>query len=149
MLLCYHLWVSYLMYASLVIGWVLCKPTLKNALVNLYVDLRVLNQHPEIQSFSAFNSIFNHSGLFGIHASSVRFSFLCKFQLEMTPCVYIYGVYWAPIDLVVFIWCLWLMASLKSIPAWCGTFALKFIISFFVSDVLLCIRLLWTFNWVC
>ncbi|KAL8503129.1 hypothetical protein ACS0TY_022028 [Phlomoides rotata] len=32
--------------------------------------LRVLNQHPEIQSFSAFNSIFNRSGLFGIHASS-------------------------------------------------------------------------------
>lgn len=43
--------------------------------VNLHVDLRVLNQHPEIQSFSAFNSIFNHSGLFGIHATSVSFSF--------------------------------------------------------------------------
>ncbi|KAL3825219.1 hypothetical protein ACJIZ3_021248 [Penstemon smallii] len=33
--------------------------------------LRVLNQHPEIQSFSAFSSIFNQSGLFGIQATTV------------------------------------------------------------------------------
>ncbi|KAL3623683.1 hypothetical protein CASFOL_032499 [Castilleja foliolosa] len=32
--------------------------------------LRVLNQFPEIQSFTAFSSIFNHSGLFGISATS-------------------------------------------------------------------------------
>ncbi|KAF3450674.1 hypothetical protein FNV43_RR06763 [Rhamnella rubrinervis] len=32
--------------------------------------LRVLNEHQQIQSFSAFNSIFNHSGLFGIYAST-------------------------------------------------------------------------------
>ncbi|KAL1563281.1 mitochondrial processing peptidase [Salvia divinorum] len=32
--------------------------------------LRVLNEHPAIQSFTAFNSIFNHSALFGIQASS-------------------------------------------------------------------------------
>ncbi|KAK4486005.1 hypothetical protein RD792_008666, partial [Penstemon davidsonii] len=32
--------------------------------------LRVLNEHPQIQSFSAFNSIFNHSGLFGIQATT-------------------------------------------------------------------------------
>ncbi|XP_057454433.1 probable mitochondrial-processing peptidase subunit alpha-2, chloroplastic/mitochondrial [Lotus japonicus] len=32
--------------------------------------LRVLNLHQEIQSFSAFNSIFNNTGLFGIYAST-------------------------------------------------------------------------------
>ncbi|OMO70945.1 hypothetical protein CCACVL1_18563 [Corchorus capsularis] len=32
--------------------------------------LRVLNEHPEIQSFSAFNSIFNNTGLFGIYGST-------------------------------------------------------------------------------
>ncbi|KAG8376083.1 hypothetical protein BUALT_Bualt09G0026600 [Buddleja alternifolia] len=32
--------------------------------------LRVLNQHPQIQSFSAFNSIYNHTGLFGIQATT-------------------------------------------------------------------------------
>ncbi|KAI9107801.1 hypothetical protein K1719_021137 [Acacia pycnantha] len=32
--------------------------------------LRVLNEHPQIQSFSAFNSIFNKTGLFGIYAST-------------------------------------------------------------------------------
>ncbi|KAL6502690.1 hypothetical protein OROHE_024343 [Orobanche hederae] len=32
--------------------------------------LRVLNEHPEIQSFSAFNSICNHSALFGIQGTS-------------------------------------------------------------------------------
>ncbi|GKD71681.1 mitochondrial-processing peptidase subunit alpha-like protein [Tanacetum coccineum] len=31
---------------------------------------RVLNQYPEIQSFSAFNSIYNHSGIFGIQATT-------------------------------------------------------------------------------
>nr|XP_043623467.1 mitochondrial-processing peptidase subunit alpha-like [Erigeron canadensis] len=32
--------------------------------------LRVLNQYPEIQSFSAFNAIYNHSALFGIQATT-------------------------------------------------------------------------------
>ncbi|XP_057977459.1 mitochondrial-processing peptidase subunit alpha-like [Malania oleifera] len=32
--------------------------------------LRVLNAHQQIQSFSAFNSIYNHTGLFGIHATT-------------------------------------------------------------------------------
>ncbi|XP_022893276.1 mitochondrial-processing peptidase subunit alpha-like isoform X3 [Olea europaea var. sylvestris] len=32
--------------------------------------LRVLNEHPQIQSFSAFSSIYNHTGLFGIQAST-------------------------------------------------------------------------------
>lgn len=32
--------------------------------------LRVLNGHPEIQSFSAFNSIYNNTGLFGIQATT-------------------------------------------------------------------------------
>ncbi|PON81089.1 Coenzyme PQQ biosynthesis protein [Trema orientale] len=32
--------------------------------------LRVLNEYQHIQSFSAFNSIFNNSGLFGIYAST-------------------------------------------------------------------------------
>ncbi|KAK4490687.1 hypothetical protein RD792_001379 [Penstemon davidsonii] len=32
--------------------------------------LRVLNEYPQIQSFSAFNSIFNHTGLFGIQATT-------------------------------------------------------------------------------
>ncbi|KAL7096852.1 hypothetical protein ACP275_10G106300 [Erythranthe tilingii] len=32
--------------------------------------LRVLNENPQIQSFSAFNSIYNHSGLFGIQATT-------------------------------------------------------------------------------
>ncbi|XAR67076.1 Ubiquinol--cytochrome-c reductase [Bertholletia excelsa] len=32
--------------------------------------LRVLNEHPEIQSFSAFNSIYNHTGIFGIQATT-------------------------------------------------------------------------------
>ncbi|XP_073150192.1 mitochondrial-processing peptidase subunit alpha-like [Henckelia pumila] len=32
--------------------------------------LRVLNEHPQIQSFSAFSSIFNHTGLFGIQGST-------------------------------------------------------------------------------
>ncbi|GLU22314.1 hypothetical protein SLE2022_384010 [Rubroshorea leprosula] len=32
--------------------------------------LRVLNAHQEIQSFSAFNSIFNNTGLFGIYGST-------------------------------------------------------------------------------
>ncbi|KAJ4718002.1 mitochondrial-processing peptidase subunit alpha-like [Melia azedarach] len=32
--------------------------------------LRVLNEYQQIQSFSAFNSLFNNTGLFGIYASS-------------------------------------------------------------------------------
>lgn len=38
----------------------------------LDADLNVLNEHQEIQSFSAFNSIFNKTGLFGIYACTVR-----------------------------------------------------------------------------
>ncbi|KAK8591073.1 hypothetical protein V6N13_031140 [Hibiscus sabdariffa] len=34
----------------------------------LYV--RVLNQYPQVQSFSAFNSIYNHTSIFGIQAST-------------------------------------------------------------------------------
>jgi len=32
--------------------------------------LRVLNHYEQIESFSAFNSIYNNSGLFGIHAAT-------------------------------------------------------------------------------
>ncbi|KAL0410559.1 UNVERIFIED_CONTAM: Mitochondrial-processing peptidase subunit alpha [Sesamum latifolium] len=32
--------------------------------------LRVLNEHPQIQAFSAFSSIYNHTGLFGIQATT-------------------------------------------------------------------------------
>ncbi|KAL7167999.1 hypothetical protein ACSBR2_038435 [Camellia fascicularis] len=32
--------------------------------------LCVLNKYPQIHSFSAFNSIYNHTGLFGIHATT-------------------------------------------------------------------------------
>ncbi|KAL8489691.1 hypothetical protein ACS0TY_025548 [Phlomoides rotata] len=32
--------------------------------------LHVLNEYPQIQSFSAFNSIYNHTGLFGIQATT-------------------------------------------------------------------------------
>ncbi|KAJ6813728.1 putative mitochondrial-processing peptidase subunit alpha [Iris pallida] len=32
--------------------------------------LRILNQHQEIQSFSAFNSLYNNTGIFGIHATT-------------------------------------------------------------------------------
>ncbi|CAH1440151.1 unnamed protein product [Lactuca virosa] len=32
--------------------------------------LRVLNEYPEIQSFSTFNSIYNHTALFGIQATT-------------------------------------------------------------------------------
>ncbi|XP_051131427.1 mitochondrial-processing peptidase subunit alpha-like [Andrographis paniculata] len=32
--------------------------------------LRVLNEYPQIQSFSAFSSIYNHTGLFGIQATT-------------------------------------------------------------------------------
>ncbi|KAG8367309.1 hypothetical protein BUALT_Bualt16G0058900 [Buddleja alternifolia] len=32
--------------------------------------LRVLNEHPQIQSFSAFSTICNHTGLFGIQATT-------------------------------------------------------------------------------
>ncbi|KAL5709864.1 mitochondrial processing peptidase [Ranunculus cassubicifolius] len=37
-----------------------------------FSDLRVLNRHQEMQSFSAFNNIYNNIGLFGIHATIVR-----------------------------------------------------------------------------
>jgi len=40
----------------------------------LCVDLRILNEHPQIQSFSAFNSIYNNTGIFGIHAATVSHS---------------------------------------------------------------------------
>ncbi|XP_022749882.1 mitochondrial-processing peptidase subunit alpha-like isoform X1 [Durio zibethinus] len=32
--------------------------------------LRVLNEYPQVQSFSAFNSIYNHTGIFGIQATT-------------------------------------------------------------------------------
>ncbi|KAF9602100.1 hypothetical protein IFM89_024867 [Coptis chinensis] len=32
--------------------------------------IRILNQHQEIQSFSAFNNMYNNTGLFGIHATT-------------------------------------------------------------------------------
>ncbi|KAL5062810.1 hypothetical protein RYX36_024547 [Vicia faba] len=41
-----------------------------NILTCLNLDLRVLNEYQQIQSFSAFNSIFNNTGLFGIYAST-------------------------------------------------------------------------------
>ncbi|XWS16274.1 hypothetical protein CRYUN_Cryun34aG0071100 [Craigia yunnanensis] len=34
-------------------------------------DLRVLNEYQQIESFSAFNSIFNNTGLFGIYGSTM------------------------------------------------------------------------------
>ncbi|CAK9152784.1 unnamed protein product [Ilex paraguariensis] len=37
--------------------------------------LRVLNEYPQIQSFSAFSSIYNNTGLFGIQATTVRHLF--------------------------------------------------------------------------
>lgn len=40
----------------------------------LPTDLRVLNKYEQIESFSAFNSIYNDSGLFGIHAATVSLS---------------------------------------------------------------------------
>ena len=51
--------------------------TVSNALtyfdyLQMNPDLRVLNEYQQIQSFSAFNSIFNNTGLFGIYASTVR-----------------------------------------------------------------------------
>ncbi|KAL6576606.1 hypothetical protein OROMI_010882 [Orobanche minor] len=45
--------------------------------------LRVLNEHPEIQSFSAFNSICNHSALFGIQGTSPPHS--VSTTLSLTP----------------------------------------------------------------
>lgn len=36
-----------------------------------YADLRVLNKYQEVQSFSAFSSVFNDTGLFGIHLTTV------------------------------------------------------------------------------
>jgi len=44
------------------------------------VDLRILNEHPQIQSFSSFISIYNNTGIFGIHAATVSHS--------ITVCVY-------------------------------------------------------------
>ncbi|CAN6441376.1 unnamed protein product [Victoria cruziana] len=32
--------------------------------------LRILNEFQQVQSFSAFNSIYNHTGIFGIHATT-------------------------------------------------------------------------------
>lgn len=32
--------------------------------------LRVLNEYPQVQSFSAFNNIYNHTGIFGIQATT-------------------------------------------------------------------------------
>lgn len=38
-------------------------------------DLRVLNEYPQAQSFSAFSNIYNNSGLFGIQATTVSHFF--------------------------------------------------------------------------
>ncbi|KAF8388889.1 hypothetical protein HHK36_025570 [Tetracentron sinense] len=35
-----------------------------------WLYLRVLNEHQQIESFSAFNSIYNNTGIFGIHATT-------------------------------------------------------------------------------
>lgn len=43
-----------------------------------FADLRVLNEHQQIQSFSAFNSIYNNTGIFGIHATTVSHYFICQ-----------------------------------------------------------------------
>ncbi|KAK6147794.1 hypothetical protein DH2020_018706 [Rehmannia glutinosa] len=52
--------------------------------------LRVLNEHPQIQSFSAFNSIYNHTGLFGIQATTKYFA--VKFEVKvMKPIPWIQG----------------------------------------------------------
>lgn len=51
----------------------------------LYADLRVLSEFQQIESFSAFNSIYNHTGIFGIHATTVRYSIL-----DMDPHMVIY-----------------------------------------------------------
>jgi hypothetical protein len=37
-------------------------------------DLRVLTNFQQLESFSAFNSVYNNSGLFGIYAVTVSFS---------------------------------------------------------------------------
>lgn len=37
-----------------------------------FSDLRVLNKHQRLESFSAFNNLFNNTGVFGLYASTVR-----------------------------------------------------------------------------
>jgi hypothetical protein len=37
-------------------------------------DLRILNKYEQLESFSAFNSVYNNSGLFGIYAVTVSLS---------------------------------------------------------------------------
>lgn len=34
-------------------------------------DLRILNKYEQVESFSAFNSVYNNSGLFGIYTVTV------------------------------------------------------------------------------
>lgn len=38
-------------------------------------DLQVLNEYPQVQSISAFSSIYNNSGIFGIQATTVMILF--------------------------------------------------------------------------
>jgi hypothetical protein len=45
-------------------------------------DLRVLTNFQQIESFSAFNSVYNNSGLFGIYAVTVSFSPGASFLLK-------------------------------------------------------------------
>lgn len=44
-------------------------------------DLRVLNNYQQIESFSAFNSIYNNSGLFGINAAIVSLSWSIAYNV--------------------------------------------------------------------
>jgi hypothetical protein len=47
--------------------------------LNMRIDpvptvLRILNKYEQLESFSAFNSVYNNSGLFGIYAVTVSLS---------------------------------------------------------------------------
>ncbi|TMW90324.1 hypothetical protein EJD97_015895 [Solanum chilense] len=49
-------------------GWMSEKESM--TLTVLQLDLRVLNQYPQIHAFSAFSSIYNNTGLFGIQGTT-------------------------------------------------------------------------------
>ena len=46
-----------------------------------WADLQVLNEYPQVQSISAFSSIYNNSGLFGIKGTTVMFLFKSSVNL--------------------------------------------------------------------
>ncbi|XP_020588140.1 mitochondrial-processing peptidase subunit alpha-like [Phalaenopsis equestris] len=50
----------------------------------------VLNEFQQIQSFSAFNSIYNNSGIFGIHATTVDWRH--AYYMELLPYMEMYSV---------------------------------------------------------